>query len=41
MGGNVIKMLLATDFLTFEVRDDIDITNIKAEVLRENEEEAL
>lgn len=38
VGGNVIKMLVATDFLTFELRDDIDINTIKAEELREIEE---
>ena len=38
VGGNVIKMLIATDFLTFELRDDIDINTIKAEELREIEE---
>lgn len=39
MGGNVIKLLCSTEFATFTLRNDIDTTAIKAEILREEEEE--
>lgn len=38
-GGNVVKMLCATECTTFTIRNDIDINAIKAEVEREMEDE--
>lgn len=38
-GGNVVKMLCATECTTFTVRNDLDINAIKAEVEREIEDE--
>lgn len=38
MGGNVIKLLCSTQYVTFGIRDDIDTQMIKAEVERENED---
>ena len=36
-GGNVIRMLIPTEFVTFKIRDDIDTLEMKEEVLREND----
>lgn len=38
-GGNIVKMLCATEYTTFTVRDDLDVNAIKAEVQREVEDE--
>lgn len=39
MGGNVIKMLCNMEFVTFSLIEDVDTSDIKAEVLREKENE--
>lgn len=39
IGGNVIKLLCDTNYITFSLRDDINTKDIKAEVERELEEE--
>lgn len=37
MGGNVIKMLCNMEFITFSLMEDVDTSEIRAEVQRENE----
>lgn len=37
-GGNIIRMLIPTELLTFQVTDDIDTSEIKGEVMREEAE---
>lgn len=36
-GGNMIRMLVPVEFVTFEISQDIDTSLIKGEVMRENE----
>lgn len=38
-GGNIIRMLIPIEFISFDIRDDIDTSIIKGEVERELEEE--
>lgn len=37
-GGNIIRMLVPTELLTFQVTDDIDTSEVKGEVMREDAE---
>lgn len=37
-GGNIIRMLIAEELVTFQVNSEIDTSNIKGEVMREYEE---
>lgn len=37
-GGNIIRMLVPTELLTFQVTDDIDTSEVKGEVMREEAE---
>ena len=37
-GGNIIRMLVTNENLTFSLNKDIDVLGIKSEVLREKQE---
>lgn len=38
MGGNIIRMIIPTELVTFQITDEVDTSLLKGEVLRDQEE---